>query len=150
VSNRPKGHLGRHHPVAAVAARLCKAHLGAVRASGLGGVACGGCWERAIRDDERAVVLFGLPREIEPDPSYVDEIAVELALRGESVALTPTERAEVDRRAELIEHRTTKFVDKGWMPWKEARRIRGSRRDWKGRPKPQVATVAAPHNGRVA
>jgi hypothetical protein len=56
-------------------------------------VACGECWERAIRDDERAVVLFGLPREIEPDPTYVDVVAVELAVAGHRPALTPVEEA---------------------------------------------------------
>jgi hypothetical protein len=56
-------------------------------------VACGRCWERAIRDDERAVVLFGLPREIEPDPEYVDEVAVEQAVAGHRPRLTPVEQA---------------------------------------------------------
>ena len=32
-----------------------------------------------------------MPRAIEPDPNYVDEIAVELACAGERVVLTPTE-----------------------------------------------------------
>jgi hypothetical protein len=54
-------------------------------------VACGACWERAIRDDERVVVECGLPREITPDPSYVDQIAVDLACRGERVSLTRRE-----------------------------------------------------------
>jgi DNA-binding MarR family transcriptional regulator len=36
-------------------------------------------------------VEAGLPRELEVDLSYVDEIAVELACRGERVALTPAE-----------------------------------------------------------
>jgi hypothetical protein len=57
-------------------------------------VACGECWEQAIRDDERAVVLFGLPREIEPDPEYVDVVAVELAVAGHKPRLTPLEEAE--------------------------------------------------------
>ena len=57
-------------------------------------VACGECWERAIRDDERVVVLFGLPREIEPDPTYVDHIAVSLAVAGHKPRLTRLEEAE--------------------------------------------------------
>jgi hypothetical protein len=57
-------------------------------------VACGECWERAIRDDERVVVLFGLPREIAPDPEYVDVVAVELAVAGHKPALTPPEEAK--------------------------------------------------------
>ncbi len=56
-------------------------------------VACGECWERAIRDDERAVVLFGLPREIEPDPEYVDVVAVERAVAGHRPRLTPVEQS---------------------------------------------------------
>jgi hypothetical protein len=55
-------------------------------------VACGQCWERAVRDDERVVVEFGLSRELVRDPLLVDEVAVELACRGERVALTPVER----------------------------------------------------------
>lgn len=57
-------------------------------------MACWECWERAIRDDERIVVLFGLPREIEPDPSYVDVVAVELAVAGHKPPLTPVEEAK--------------------------------------------------------
>jgi hypothetical protein len=82
-----------------VAARLCSAHLARVRASvGIGGVACGACWEEAIRADERAVVQFDLPREIEPDPSYVDEIAVERACAGDRVRLTGREFEAAVRR----------------------------------------------------
>lgn len=36
---------------------------------------------------------FDLPREVEHDPFYVDEVAVERACLGERVPLTPTERA---------------------------------------------------------
>jgi len=82
-------HFGPEHPLAEVAARHCLTHdvdLGSE-------VACGECWERAIRDDERIVVECGLPREIVPDPTYVDEIAVSLACRGERVALTTVEFA---------------------------------------------------------
>jgi hypothetical protein len=78
-----------------VAARHCEAHRGALRRSGIGGVACGACWERAIRDDEQVAVEFGLPRDTGANPAYVDEIAVEFACRGEDHPLTPVERAEV-------------------------------------------------------
>jgi hypothetical protein len=98
MTGRSKGYLGSQHPLAEVAERLCAAHLGAVRVSGIGRVACGVCWEEAIRADERAVVLFGVPREIEPDPSYVDEIAVERACAGDRVQLTGLELAEAVRR----------------------------------------------------
>jgi hypothetical protein len=79
------------HPVAEPARRRCRA-LHPERAARVA-VACGECWERAIRDDERAVVLFGLPREIEPDPDYVDEIAVEQAIAGHRPRLVPAEEA---------------------------------------------------------
>jgi hypothetical protein len=61
-------------------------------------VACGACWELAIRDDERVVVEYGLPRDLNPDPDYIDDIAVELACRGERVTLTRAERIEAIQR----------------------------------------------------
>lgn len=93
TTGRPRRHLGPEHPLAEVAARHCAAHSGTRRFAGVGQVACGACWERAIRDDERIAVEFGLPRELVPDLSYVDEVAVELACAGERVVLTPAERA---------------------------------------------------------
>ena len=91
---RASAHLAPGHLLAEVAARHCAKHL-AVR---IGRVACGSCWELAIRDDERLVVECGLPREIVADPDYVDEIAVELACRGREVSLTPADmRAAVER-----------------------------------------------------
>jgi hypothetical protein len=79
------------HPVAEPARRRCRElHP---RTAAAVAVACGECWERAIRDDERAVVLFGLPREIEPDPEYVDEVAVERAVAGHRPRLTPVEQS---------------------------------------------------------
>src|SRR5690349_1356596 len=97
-------HFGPTHPLADVAARHCDAPTKLL----MGGVACGQCWERAIRDDERIVVEYGLPRDLTPDPDYVDEIAVALACRGERVTLTPVEfRAAVsellNRRLSAIE-----------------------------------------------
>src|SRR5262245_34102964 len=94
-----RGYLGPQHPVAAVVERLCRGHLVAGSPARLiGGVGCGACWERAIRDDERAVVLFGLPRELESDPYLIDEIAVDLACGGVPTSLTAGERAEAVRR----------------------------------------------------
>lgn len=83
------GYFGPGHVLADVAARHCDAH----RSPFTRGVACGACWELAIRDDERFAVEFDLPRELEPDPDYIDEIAVDLACRGERVQLTPAELA---------------------------------------------------------
>lgn len=93
-----RAHFGPAHPVATVAAWHCAAHLGLQRRRGLGGVACGACWELAIRDDERVAVECDLPREVAPDVFYIDEIAVERACRGDVVKLTPAEEAEVTRR----------------------------------------------------
>jgi hypothetical protein len=87
-------YFGSGHPLADVAAAHCSTHL-ALR---LGDVACGACWERAVRDDERLVVECGLPREIEADPEYVDAVAVDRACRGERVPLTRADfRAAVAR-----------------------------------------------------
>jgi hypothetical protein len=79
--------FGPSHPLAEVAERQCDAPTGHL----IGGIACAACWERAIRDDERVVVEHGLSREMEPDPTFVDYIAVELACRGERVQLTAVE-----------------------------------------------------------
>lgn len=136
-------YLGPRHPVAEVAARHCVEHKQSPQ-SRVGGVACGACWERAIRDDERAAVEFGVPREFEPDPSYVDEVAVERALQGEAVALTRVERSVVrNRRKALQKQKAGRKV-----PWNRLRRMRVSATDWKGRPtsapaKPRKAAVTA-------
>jgi len=97
-SERPveeRSHFDRRHPVSAVAARLCSPdHAGRP----VGGPACGRCWERAIRDDERFVIEFDVPREVKRDPMLVDDIAVQLACQGEPVRLTAVElRTAVSR-----------------------------------------------------
>jgi len=84
--------LNAQHPLAAVAARLCTSHLGAHRRFGLGGVACGSCWEEAIRADERVVIELGLPPRLVRDPALVDDVAVERACAGDPVRLTKAER----------------------------------------------------------
>jgi hypothetical protein len=94
-------HLSRAHPLASVAAQHCARHAGRSHLGYVGGAACGACWERAIRDDERVAAEFGVPRELAPDPGYVDEIAVEFACRGERRSLTPVERAEAVRRLDV-------------------------------------------------
>jgi hypothetical protein len=86
-------HFGARHPLAPVAARHCASHREDLPLSQyLGRVACGACWELAIRDDERAVVEFGLPRELVSDPDLVDEVAVDRAVRGWPTELTATEQ----------------------------------------------------------
>lgn len=80
-------YFGPEHVLADVAARHCDAH----RSPFTRAVACGACWELAIRDDERFAAECDLPRELEPDPEYIDEVAVDLACSGERVALTPAE-----------------------------------------------------------
>ncbi|MBN1170558.1 MAG: hypothetical protein JXA67_00090 [Micromonosporaceae bacterium] len=85
------------HPLATVAGERCRASSHQYRPI-IGEIACSECWERSIRDDEKVVVEYGLPREIIPDPTYVDEIAVDLACRGMSVHLTPIEQASAVMR----------------------------------------------------
>jgi hypothetical protein len=106
IKNCP--YLGPAHPLADVAAQHCDHAV-----PRLGSVACGACWELAIRDDERVAVLYDLPRELAPDPTHVDEVAVELACRGERVDLTPVERAEAARR----------LAGKGLSTWQIAKRL---------------------------
>jgi hypothetical protein len=91
VTVDPRQVGGKSHPVAEPARRRCR-NLHPKRAARVA-VACGECWEQAIRDDERMVVLFGLPREIEPDLTYVDHVAVELAVAGHKPRLTPLEQS---------------------------------------------------------
>jgi hypothetical protein len=105
--------------------------LGNLRRGLVGGTACGACWERAIRDDERVVVEFGLSRDVEMDPLYVDEIAVEKALHGEPVSLTSVERAVVLNHLSAVRERQAKRA----VPWNALRRLPRSGVDWKGRAK---------------
>ena len=91
-------HLGWAHPLAQVASEHCADHSAPL----MGGVACGACWELAIRDDERFAVQHDLPRELVADPELVDQVAVERASRGEPVPLTEAELRETIRRL----HRT--------------------------------------------
>jgi hypothetical protein len=87
-------HFGPSHPLAEIAARHCETHFEEL----LGEVACGECWERAIRDDERVAAECGLARDLVANPAYIDDVAVELACRGERVPLTPAERAVAARQ----------------------------------------------------
>ena len=80
-------HLGPSHPLARIAGERCT-HL----TPQVGGVACGECWESAIRDDERFVVENNLPREVGDQDGSVDEVAVERAVAGEPMHLTRQEQ----------------------------------------------------------
>ena len=80
-------HLGPSHPLARIAAERCF-HL----VLQVGGVACGECWESAIRDDERFVVENDLSREVGDQDDGVDEVAVERAIAGVPTHLTRQEQ----------------------------------------------------------
>jgi hypothetical protein len=100
-------YFGPHHPLAEVAMRLCDAHYALLDEHQ---VACGPCWETAIRNDERVVAEYGLPREATADAEHVDEIAVERAARGERVSLTA---AELRAAAELLRTRRMHPIEIG-------------------------------------
>jgi hypothetical protein len=88
VEASPSSWFGPRHLLASVAAQRCLS-AGHRFAGRRGVVACGACWERAIRDDERFASECGLPDLVGPDPGDVDEIAVERACSGDrSVSLT--------------------------------------------------------------
>ena len=92
MTERHRGaYLGELHPLALVAKHHCRSDHPQTTHR-LGHVACGRCWERAIRADERVVVELGLSAEPVADPDLVDEVAVERACAGDPVRLTPAER----------------------------------------------------------
>lgn len=111
---RQHNHFGPTHPLARVARRRCDREHALAGAALVGGVACGTCWERTIRDDERVVVEFELPREVRADRALVDEIAVERACDGERVPLTRAERLAAAAR----------LSDRGWTRSAVARLLR--------------------------
>ncbi len=89
--------FGWRHPLARVAARRCgRAHE--VRPVLVGRVACQGCWDFVVLADREFALAYGLPLEIEEDPSYVDEVAVRMAVEGKKVELTRLERRVVRSR----------------------------------------------------
>jgi len=100
-------YFGPRHPLAEVATRLCEAHYARL---GKDEIACGPCWETAIRNDERIVAEYGLAREPAADSEFVDEIAVERAARGERVTLTA---AEMRAAAELLSARRMHPIEIG-------------------------------------
>lgn len=118
------GHLGRKHPLAEVASRTCAPHRGG---SKVGGVACGACWEAAIRADERWLAEVGDgPALAEPT---IDQIAVERAasMSGQAPALRPAEKVAAAR---LMRSRGLAYEEIGQrlsMSKDRARQIAGPR-----------------------
>lgn len=86
TSPKPPPHFTRSHPLAADAADLCS-HPARHR---YGAIACGPCWERAIRDDALTPTA-GLNDDL-------DELAIDLAIAGHRVPLPPAERDEAIAR----------------------------------------------------
>jgi hypothetical protein len=78
-----RGHFSTEHALASVARRLCEQRHSVPLSARMGAVACGGCWEAAIRADERVAIEFGLPALAGEDAVIVDEIAVERAVAGD-------------------------------------------------------------------
>jgi len=99
VRRRRQAHFSAAHPLAQIARRRCR-ELGhrADPSREVGPVACEQCWEAAIRADERFVVEYDLDDAAPVPADDLDEIALELAMRGKRVALTRPERAAaIDR-----------------------------------------------------
>jgi hypothetical protein len=103
------------HHVAPVARRHCDTHeMPCPPELRIGGVACREAWERAICDDLAFALECGLPLDIKADPTLIDDVAVERAVRAAddpieymltSAALTELERHEVRRRLDAIRDR---------------------------------------------
>ena len=91
-------HLGQAHPLSEVAAGHCLGH----RRPLVGGVACGACWEHAIRDDERVVVEHELPSQLKGDADLIDPVAIARAIAGQPVSLTSAERRLVNTRRRKV------------------------------------------------
>jgi hypothetical protein len=109
---RYRPYFGAEHPLAEVARHRCR-ELGhrSDPDHRVGPVACGPCWEAAIRADERFAVENDLD-DADPVPADdLDEIALEKAMRGERVPLTEHERATAIARlheAGLTAHQIAK------------------------------------------
>jgi len=76
------------HPLAGVARHRCLTlHGTPPRLT----VACGACWEYAVRTDATVAALEGLPADLVIDPDLIDEVAVDRACTGQRVHLTDAE-----------------------------------------------------------
>jgi hypothetical protein len=86
-------YFGPRHPLAQVARRHCRTHHASSQPTRqVGGIACGACWEHAIRTDERFVIECDLDDEPDVSDDHIDEIAVAYAVAGRKVTLTTAER----------------------------------------------------------
>lgn len=111
ASQKNARYFSRSHPLAEPAGRLCaQSHKKGPVDLLIGSVACGACWEQAIRIDERFVIDNGVERTIIPDPTYVDPIAVERALKSEKVRLTNAEQIAVACRLSRSEAAPNRLV----------------------------------------
>ncbi|MDI1466282.1 hypothetical protein QEZ54_35425 [Catellatospora sp. KI3] len=115
------GPLNWNHPLAELAARHCQAtHLVVLTRP----VACEPCWDAVLLADWMFAAEFDLPLDVEVDPSYVDDVAVDRAVKAARdadaqdddeaawahLALTDAERAEVRRRlAEIRTRRNRRY-----------------------------------------
>lgn len=90
-------YLSKTHPLAYVARRRCRALHPTIQSSRATHLACERCWEVVIRTDAQFAQDNNLP-PIEPEPFYIDEIAVERAMKGDQVRLTQAERLEAIKR----------------------------------------------------
>jgi hypothetical protein len=91
-ARRQRTHFGADHPLAVPARGRCRDLDHRTQSGSFYPVACGSCWEAAIRTDERVAVEDGLGN-VDPVPADdLDEIALERALRGGRVNLTRHER----------------------------------------------------------
>jgi len=86
-------YFGPSHPLAQIARRHCRTHHTEPQPTRqVGQVACGACWEHAIRTDERFAVECDLDEEPAVPADHIDEIAVAYAVTGRPVTLTKAER----------------------------------------------------------
>jgi hypothetical protein len=90
-------YFNARHPQARPAWIRCRSLHAGSQVKRVGGVACGACWEHAIRTDERFVIECGLQDAPAVPADDIDEVAVARAVAGHRVLLTDAERAAVVR-----------------------------------------------------
>lgn len=118
---RGRGHFSTAHQLAPVASKLCQRKHAVPLSALTGGVACGSCWEEAIRADERVAVEFSLP-SLAGDHTVIDEVAIKRAIAGER---TLTGQRQLLTRPEKIQA-IALMADSGRTPYEVAIRLRMS------------------------